>query len=269
MRQPRLKGRAHIQRLGLAILITLALLGLAQLARATSAQPTPSQADTMYLPVLRQAEPTSTATATSGPTATATLEPTPTAIPPSTVAVRSHQSYPRGNALYVVGEVVNNLNRPVYFVNVEARFYNAANELVATQDTYAFLVKTEPDQRNPFRLLVSYPPADIDHYHLSVLSWQDSSVLDYRPITVLSEQTRDNFGVEVFGEVRNDQPGEMEAVRVAVTFYGAVDEVVNVELDAPGSTTLAPGATSVYSVKAFNSINFTKISVQAQGYLVP
>lgn len=67
------------RRLALSLFVALAVFGLAQLAPATGAQVTPP---TLYLPALRQAEPTLTATATSTPTPTS--EPTATATATST-----------------------------------------------------------------------------------------------------------------------------------------------------------------------------------------
>lgn len=258
----------------IAWLIMGSALVLAFAAAAAGAQPASSQSNPLFLPALRQAEPTPTATATSEPTATATGEPAPsptataTTTPPAAVTVRSHRNYSEGSFLYVVGEVLNGTGQSVYFAKIEARFYNAADQLVATESAFTSLTETEPSQRNPFKLLLSNPPADIARYELGV-TWLDDGVLDYRPITVLSHQTRDNFGVEVFGEVRNDQPGEMRSARVAVAFYDAAGEVVDTDYGFPSSTTLAPGATSVYSVKTFSDIAFVSMAVQAEGYLAP
>src|SRR5262245_31714791 len=86
--------------------------------------------------------------------------------------------------------------------------------------TTTYLTKTAPGQVNPFQIILSNAPSSKVRYELT-LSFQTSSVLDYQPITVLSQNIRDNFGVEVFGEVRNDQPKEMRSVEAVVTFYDA------------------------------------------------
>jgi hypothetical protein len=102
------------------------------------------------------------------------------------------------------------------------------------------------------------------------LAFQTSSVLNYQPISVLSQQIRDNFGVEVFGEIRNDQPKEMRSVEVVVTFYDASGAVVDTDFGFPSSTTLAPGATSIYQISTFDeNLTFASHVVQAQGYLAP
>ncbi len=189
--------------------------------------------------------------------------------PVASVHVRSERSYVQGLRRYVVGEVLNDSTIPAYDLEVMARFYDASDQLVAVQDAYSELSATRPDQRNPFNLVLWNAPATIAHYQLS-LSWRTSTILDYQPITVLSKQIRDNYGVEVFGEVRNDQASEMRSVKVAVTFYDSGGEVVDIDSGYGSVTTLAPGATTAYRVSTFNSsLVFASYEVQAEGYVAP
>lgn len=163
--------------------------------------------------------------------------------PTATVRIVSSRTYTSGNTRYVIGEVINETGSPVYFVKVTAQFYDAANNLVAVDDANTFLAATQPGQRNPFEIALPNAPANITRYILS-LSWDTSNALDYRPATIVSQQTRDNAGVEVFGELRNDQTRQLRGIEVAVTFYDAAGNVVQVELGSPGVTVLAPGATT-------------------------
>lgn len=242
----------------LAALMLLALLagcgasaGAAPLDQVT---PTPPRA---YLPLVAQPAPTATPTTT--------IEPTPA---PVEVIVRSSRSFTRSTSRYVVGEILNNTPNPVFFAQITARFLDGAGQLIATEDSFAFLTRTNPGQRNPFQIILSNAPTSFASYSLSV-STSTSSVLNYRDAAVLTSQVRDNFGVEVFGDVRNPEVIEMRSVEVAVAFYDANGDVVDVDLGFTSPTTIAPGATAPYSVKTFTEIAYASLSVQAQGYLAP
>jgi hypothetical protein len=169
--------------------------------------------------------------------------------------------------LYVVGEVWNGTAAAVYYVNIEARFYDANDQLVAVEDTYTSLTMTSPGQANPFKLLLFNAPTTIARYELA-LTYQSDGILDYRAITVLSQQTRDNNGVEVFGEIRNDAESTVRPPQVVVTFYDEIGHVLNTDTTFTSSD-LATGQTAVYSIKTFEDIPYTSLSVQAQSYLVP
>ena len=180
--------------------------------------------------------------------------------------MRSCRTYLSYSILYVVGEVVNDTSVPVYSVKVEGVFYDSAGGVVASRFTYSYLDRTAPSQRNPFKLSVYTGAETIDTFELA-LSWRESSILDYDDVTVLSQDVRDYYGVEVYGEVRNDHEREMRGVEVAVTFYDAAGEVVDVDRAYASTTTLAPGATSQYSVKTFDEdLTFDSLGVRAEGY---
>lgn len=193
--------------------------------------------------------------------------PLPSPTPDTTVRVVSSRSYVRDKDRYVVGEVLNSRSAAVYVVRIAARFYDAADALVASEEGTTLLPMTAPGQKNPFKVGVSQAPATIVRYELS-LSWSDVSQLVYRPATILSQQKRDNSGPEVFGELRNDQASNLLAIEVAVTFYDAAGQVSDVALGFPKTTTLAPGTKSDYTVSTFDGhLMFASYAVQAQGYL--
>jgi len=169
----------------------------------------------------------------------------------------------------VVGEVINETPDTVYSVKVIARFYDAANQLIATDDTFTFFSAVFPNQRSPFRVLLFDPPSDIARYELT-LDVSDTSFLEYRNVEVLSQSTRDtSIGVEVFGEVRNNRSQTMNSVEVVVTFYDADLNVIDVDNGFPSVTTLDPGETSVYSLSTLTENTFSSYVVQAQGYVAP
>lgn len=230
------------------------------LGRATGS-PTPTHdPGVLYMPRVAQPQPTPIPTATALPT------PQPT-VTPTRLEVRSSRYYRSGSFGYVVGDVFNGLASPVYFAKLTAGFYDSGGHLLATASGYTLLTRTPPGQRVPFRILLSNAPEAIATYTLD-LDYQTSSFLDYRWATIVSQQARDNFGAEVFGELRNDQARELRSIAVAVTFLDAAGQVYDVEIGFPSSTTLAPGATSLYRVSTYDrSLVGLYAIVQAEGYV--
>jgi hypothetical protein len=178
--------------------------------------------------------------------------------------VRSHRGFAQDGLYHVVGEVVNALGAPVFHVRVVGNFYNESGQLVATQETYGFLVQTSPDQRNPFRLTVENPANDISRYELAV-SWEEISVVSYQDLTVLSQEVRENNGQEVAGEVQNDFTENLGSVVVAVALYDESGAVVDVYQGTPRATQLAPGEMTPYGVTISPDQPFVTAQVQAQG----
>lgn len=112
-----------------------------------------------------------------------TVPPTPS---PSTVTVLSSRGYRSSSSYYVVADVANTTSNTLYYVQVEARFYNVNNQLMAVSDGLTFLRQTHPQQRNSFKIVLSNAPSDIAHYALS-LSWNTSSGLQYPHYHAISE----------------------------------------------------------------------------------
>jgi hypothetical protein len=254
------------------------LLLLIPVYSAAYAQGTCEQTNCVYLPLIDHlgVAPTPTATATFVPTAfptdtsTPTSIPTPTATPTPilpTLSIKSDHIIRQPGFLYVVGEVLSMGAGSAYFVNIQAKFFDANNQLVATTDGYTVLTLTSSGMVNPFKLTLTNPPDTATQYQLG-LTYQSNGSLDYRAITVLSQQVRDNFGVEVFGEVRNDAENTLRPPVVVVTFYDASGGVVDVYSTSINGD-LAKGQTTTYTIQTFSQISYTSYKVQAQSYLVP
>ena len=145
-----------------------------------------------------------------------------------------------------------------------ARFYDDTGNLAALESGYGLLTRIAPGERVPFRILLSNAPT-ITRYDLTV-QFDSSTLLDYRSIAIVSHQVRDNFGPEVFGDVRNEQTVAVNNIKVAVTFYDAAGAVVFVD-DQYQSLDLNPSATGPYKVSTLRSgLVYTSYLVQAEGY---
>ncbi|RIK42021.1 MAG: hypothetical protein DCC55_10045 [Chloroflexi bacterium] len=208
---------------------------------------------------------TRTATATPSPTPTGGTPPdTPTPAPVGQVYLRSHRGFASDGAFHVVGEVVNATSAPVFRVTIVGTFFNDSGQMVATQESYAYLVQTSPDQRNPFRIQVSNPANDISRYDLT-LSWDEISVVTYQDLAILRQELHENERVEVTGEVQNDFDENLGSVVVVVALYDEQGEVVDVYQSVPNATQLAPGETTSFAIPITTNEPFATFSVQAQG----
>lgn len=238
----------------------------------------------VYLPsVANEPTPTFTPTPTSTPTATPTptRTPSPTPIPTATATVTpiplpdavytlSKRGYMDGSSYVVFAELINGRSSTVCFTKVVGKFYDAYGALVATEDSYAMFDNLVPQQKTPVELIVTNAPNNITGYTLDI-SWQNScSVFKYRNVTVLSQNIRDDYGAEVFGEVRNDNPQTLKSVEVVVTFYDGGGGIQYADFGyLSGSTELAPGQTGVYSISTFRKdLMPWPYLVQSQGYFV-
>ncbi len=192
---------------------------------------------------------------------------------PSTaeVHVRSVQvRRPTLNSLNLVGEVLNPTAAPRYFVELTARFFNAAGELIAEESSNVDLPRLGPGARGPFLIYLANPPASLASYTIAVSDSRESTTLDYRDAEVLSTSIRDNFGLEVYGELRNPAARELRGVTVAATFYDAAGNVVEVEDGFSSPLNIGAGATATYALPTFErNLIYARVQVQAQGYLAP
>jgi hypothetical protein len=169
---------------------------------------------------------------------------------------------------YIVGEAINDSSFSAYYLSVEARFFNSANQLVAVAGGYGLLDQTQPGKRTPFSVFLENPPTGIARYELVVSGSPDAPV-QYRSLNVLSKQVRNNGGIEAYGEVRNDTSVELHYPNVAATFYDSTGKVVEVGWGSGDAGVLAPGARTSYTAPTFNTFTYSSSVVQAEGHVQP
>ncbi len=265
-------------------LLTLAaalvfVIGTGQAAFAANLPPLPEQATPygVYLPAVANpptATPLPTATPTPSPSPTSTQPPTatpePTEVPlPDAVFLLSDRGYRERTSYYVFAEVKNGRGSEVCSVNLVGKFYDGNGTLVATGEGYGMVDALAPQQRSPVRIIISNAPATIASYTLEI-AWSNQCYLHYRNVTVLSQNLRDNYGAEVFGEVRNDNGETLKSVQTVVTFYSVDGRIRYADYSyVSGSSELVSGQTGVYSIRTFeDDLAIFPYTVQAQGYFV-
>jgi hypothetical protein len=201
--------------------------------------------------------------------------PTPIPTPPKTYLPLLHGPSPfiasssglvlTSGTVEIVGEVVNPGTTPLCYATIALRFYNAADQLVATDSTSTYMSATLPGQPNPFKSVLSSAPTNIAYYQPS-LSWS-KCFNTYHPITVLSQQVRKRPDPEVFGEIRNDNAMTINSIDVGITYYNAAGRVVYADWDYPTPSTLAAGASGIYSARSYiSNLPYASVTVRAQGY---
>jgi hypothetical protein len=226
----------------------------------------------VYLPVVGNPPsptPVPTATATPEPTATPTPTLAPTPLPAGVYGV-SQYGYLEGTYYHVFAELINGNSNTVCFVKVVARFYDTYGTFLATDEGYTMMSDLAPQQKAPVHIMLSNAPSTIAYYSLDV-TWRDScNLLEYRDVTILNQNVRDDYGAEVFGEVRNDNPQTIQSIKVVVTFYDGSGQIRYADFGyLSGNTSLAPGQIGVYSIHTFeDALIYYPYTVRAQGYFV-
>jgi hypothetical protein len=180
--------------------------------------------------------------------------------------------------LVIVGEVINQSAATAYNIELEARFFNSANQLVAVTSGNAFLGRTITNQRNPFALFLANAPTSIVPARTQLTATAYSTgVEDYRPVTVVSRNDAQTpYGIDVTGRLRNEQTVPLTTAYAVTTFYDAAGNVVDVtpgyaeQNDANGERQpIAPGGEVTYIAGSGRKITYSTFTVQAEGYPDP
>jgi hypothetical protein len=92
-----------------------------------------------------------------------------TEIPPRILSDNNYFS--STGTLHIVGEIINESNKPLTFVKVTATFYDSNNSVVGTDFTYTSPSTLQPGQKAPFDMIItegSMPLHLVAYYTLSV-----------------------------------------------------------------------------------------------------
>ncbi len=192
----------------------------------------------------------------------------PTATPLSQgVEVKSARGSTKSNSkfFHVVGEVINKTTVNAYTIKVSAKFFDAAHNLVDDASTDVYLAMVSPQQVAPFELRTSKNIGLIVRYELAV-SFLDHDSTDYRMLTVLSQQVRNNAGIEVFGEMRNNSGNTVHAAALVLTFYDTAGNVIDAYAGQV-DTNLDQGQATAYAISTSHNFSYARYVVQAQGYI--
>lgn len=227
-------------------------LGIA-LPPAMSAQDTPYK---IYLPLMGSSAP---------------AVPPPPPPPGQEVSVRGVSGYYDLGDYLLMGEVVNESGDPIYNVELAITYYDAGGKVLATDTAAPSLTRIEPRGAAPFRDMHYGAPAGIARAEVTVEDSASGSLVDYRPLTILSTNQRTGAaGVVVTGTFRNDAPEPLSNVLLVSSFRNSRGEVVSVLYDYPLIGDLQPGVTMEYTVETFDdTLADATATVQGEGSIEP
>lgn len=224
--------------------------------------------------------PTSTSESTSTPTATPTATPTITPTPPPTTAVdvgtgegiivlNNHSSLVDSiNFLHIIGEVKNNTGASAKFVRVTANLFNAQNQLIDTDYTYARLDILPPGETTCFEIIFLGSP--VFAYYTFEVSYSTTEDVPL-PIAVFGDSGSYNEVVEdwyeVVGQARNDSNVNAEFVKIVGTLYKDSEQVLDCDFTYTNADVLTPGQVSTWKLLFTNAPkgNVATYRLQAQG----
>lgn len=210
-------------------------------------------ADSVIIPVA--ATPTRSATATptmAPPTATPT-NPTANATPtPAGVSAHNATWYVSSTgSVWIEGLVTNGTNTPISFVRVNANFYGASGQLLATDFGFAEIDTMAPGTSSPFTVLLIDPPPGISTVDYAVGSYDNTP--SEPPVTGLlvavSNIYRNAIGsVHVVGTVLNNSATAYEYVMPIAAFVDSEGDVIRTDFTFTDPDTLAPGQSANFDI---------------------
>ena len=176
--------------------------------------------------------------------------------------VLSSTSTVGAGSLRIAGELVNASSARRGPVTVRARLYDASGHLLGTWMKAAYVPVLVALGRSPF-LFTGPAPAGFDHAVLSVAAAPTTSRTSVTP-TVSGTGGLVAGSWRVSGTARNGTSRTMRTVRVLVTEYDTLGNVIAVAYVAPTSSTLGPGATTTFAT-SFGPLGpaLTRLSARA------
>lgn len=235
----------------------------------TAAPPTstPLPTDTAIpLPTATPAPPTNTPTAPAPPpTQAKQIAAHPTA-DPSQLEILSHQTYVDTLGWHhIVGEVQNNSEATMEFVEVTAKLYDEASEVIGTKLTFTTPDVIFPGGKAPFDVITLRPSQwqQIKEYKLQVQGDEAKELLSQNLI-LLNQNSRIQDGfLYVSGEVQNT--GQSPAlVKLIVTLYDANLKVINTNWSYANLGIIPVNQTSPFEVKIAHSTDPNNFNYRIQ-----
>lgn len=182
---------------------------------------------------------------------------------PKEVSVQHYRLHDQGDRSVVSGEVLNQLDNPLFLVYVTARGYNASGGLVSSNSSHVLLTHTPSGGRNPFRIELA--GAGIKSVDFE-LSWSLRNRDPYTNLPISDAQIVHNNGADEFrGRVRNFDKLSIRNARVAVTFYDAAGRVIDAASADVGSDRISSGSSAVYIIRLERPVSYARYELRAEG----
>jgi hypothetical protein len=165
--------------------------------------------------------------------------------------ILSHHSYVDALGWYhIVGEVQNNSNAPMEFVEVIAKLYDDANIVIGAKLTFTAPDVIFPGGRAPFDLITLRRSQwdKIKTYKLEVTGDVSRELLQQHLVLVNQNSHIEDGFLYVSGEVENTG-ATPTLVKLIITLYDSNRNVVNTNWGYAANGIIAPNQTSTFQVK--------------------
>lgn len=162
------------------------------------------------------------------------------------VHVLSSRTRVDGGVLRLVGEVYNNSSKSVGPVVVTAKLYNASNHLLATRSARVDLSYLPANGRSSF-LVSGSLPAGFNHWTYGITAPVTHNRIGAPTRTITSNGPNGSGHWAVAGSARNGYSTRVTSLRMAITLYDTLGNVLDVRRASVGRTSLAHGASTAFS----------------------
>lgn len=200
-------------------------------------------------PPVGPATPTPLPTLPPAPTPPGTATPLPTPVPALVTLRHTGWHVDASGMALAAGEVLNESDRPVGLVRVEASFYSASGELLKTSAGYSCLMTIPPGGDSPYEILVYPTPAGIDHVEFNVAKFFDPPFIP--AAEGLQGQVTNMYTdfisyVHAAGTMTNTSSNSYKQVKGCVAFYNEQGDVVRSKFVYTSPNVLGPGGVASF-----------------------
>ena len=200
---------------------------------------------------------------------TSTPDPTPLPIQVSAIHFGSGDT---GN-LWALGEVTNPGPDDIEGVSVAVTLFDDAGDPLASEQALAETMMLPAGATAPFGVLFTDPPAHFNTYSSEVLAAYAAHLgfyyLDLQAENIAGSGER-YFSYRVTGDVANSGPEDAAGVRVVVTLYDALDQVIGFRSVEPEHNVISPGGHTTFLAEIVPLGGpVARIGVTAQGRRLP
>lgn len=150
--------------------------------------------------------------------------------------------------LHINGEVLNNTADKYRLVRVEAKYYDSADNLLATEARFANVNVMTGRTRSPFRISIPRPD-DFARYELTIAGQLTSDVAIGRLRVTSTSSGTNSAGPWWRGKMVNDNGFQVRWTETLTTLYDRWGSVMNTSRDWANPQTIPAGGSSSYAVQ--------------------
>ena len=167
---------------------------------------------------------------------------------PADFTISNTNQFESSDWTYVVGEIQNNLDLIISYVDISIILYDANNKILGTESVSPMMTPLYPDDVSPF-VVSSDSWGNFDHYEFVINDWYedyDPETLDLQFLT--HSAYSDDYYLNIVGEVINNSDQPAEWVNIVGSIYDENGKLLNASITYTMVDTLAPGQRSPFKL---------------------